>query len=122
MDTRFNLRGGGLVNLDLYKRACEFSGSQHVILLGEGTFHQFHGGVTTGGEAREVRDQLIRSMNEQYEEIRGKPYQSPRSAPIYLGEVPRQALRFMNHSVEAALSEEQSAKPDIRRSARTASR
>ena len=122
MDTRFDLRGGGLVNLDLYKRACEFSGAQHVMLMGEGTFHQFHGGVTTGGEAREVRDKLIYSMNEQYEEIRGEPYQSPQSTPIYLGEMSPQALRFVGHSVDAALSEVQAGKPDVPRPAKTVSR
>lgn len=103
LDTRFNLRGGGLVNLDLYKRACEHRGVEHVMLLGEGTFHQFHGGVTTGGEAREVRAQLIEEMKEQYEQIRGEPYQSPQTKPVYLGELPRQVLRFIHSSAEPLL-------------------
>jgi hypothetical protein len=103
LDTRFNLRGGGLVNLDLYKRACEYPGVEHVMLLGEGTFHQFHGGVTTGGEAREVRAMLIEEMKEQYEHIRGEPYQSPQTRPVYLGELPRQVLRFIHSSVEPVL-------------------
>lgn len=98
LDTRFNLRGGGLVNLDLYKRACEFSGAEHVMLMGEGTFHQFHGGVTTGGEIREVRAALIEEMKEQYEHIRRTPYSSPVTKPVYLGEVPSQVIRFIEHS------------------------
>lgn len=100
MDTRFNLRGGGLVNLDLYKRACEFRGVEHVVLLGEGTFHQFHGGVTTGGEARDVRAALIEEMKEQYESVRGAPYQSPMTKPVFLGELPVQALNFVKSSAE----------------------
>lgn len=122
MDTRFNLRGGGLVNLDLYKRACEFPGSEHVMLMGEGTFHQFHGGVTTGGEAREVRERLINSMKAQYQEIRGEPYQSPQSTPVYLGEMPVQALRFVHQSAEPLLSREQTNKPVSLHKTKSASR
>lgn len=105
LDTRFNLRGGGLVNLDLYKRACEYPGVEHVVLLGEGTFHQFHGGVTTGGEARDVRALLIEEMKDQYQQIRGEPYQSPETRPVYLGEFPRQVLRFVHSSAEPLLQE-----------------
>ena len=42
----FTTPGGGYVNLDFYKRACE-SINTLVLLLGEGTFHQVHGGVAT---------------------------------------------------------------------------
>lgn len=105
LDTRFNARGGGLVNLDLYKRACEFPGAEHVVLLGEGTFHQFHGGVTTGGEAREKRAALMRDIKAQYEQIRGEPYQSPETSPVFLGEMPRQVLRFVQASAEPLIEQ-----------------
>ena len=39
--------GGGYVNLDFYKRAQELPDHQLIYLLGEGTFHQVHGGVAT---------------------------------------------------------------------------
>ena len=61
LDERFDLPGGGLVNHDLYRRACALDGVQLVVLLGEGTFHQFHGGAATtrrytlGRDARAVR-------------------------------------------------------------------
>lgn len=97
-DHRFNLRGGGLVNLDLYKRACEFPGTQHVILPGEGTFHQFHGGVTTGGDARDRREALIGEIRDQYRQIRGQDFQRPETQPIYLGCMPPQAIRFLELS------------------------
>src|SRR5258708_3404074 len=48
-DERFALPGGGLSNHDLYRRACELDGAQLVVLLGEGTFHQIHGGAATSG-------------------------------------------------------------------------
>ena len=47
LDERFALPGGGLVNHDLYRRACALHGVELVVLLGEGTFHQYHGGAAT---------------------------------------------------------------------------
>lgn len=99
-DARFDMRGGGVVNLDLFKRACEYPGAVHVFLHGEGTFHQFHGGVTTGGEDAETRQKFIDAIMAQYEEIRGRKYESPATHPIYLGEVSDHALKFV--SVSAA--------------------
>jgi hypothetical protein len=102
-DRRFDLRGGGLVNLDLYKRACETPGVTHIVLHGEGTFHQFHGGVTTGGEAREVRDRFIQASKDQYREIRGHDYASPRTDPIYLGALAQPVQKFIHFSSEKKL-------------------
>ncbi len=97
-DTKFNLQGGGLVNLDLYRRACESPGVTHVITPGEGTFHQFHGGVTTGGKNTEVRAALIEACEKQYLELRGYPFASPETDPVYIGEMPVQVQRFLRES------------------------
>ncbi|MFT5709796.1 MAG: hypothetical protein ACI8QT_000483 [Halioglobus sp.] len=97
-DARFDLRGGGLINLDFYRRACEYPGVQHVIIPGEGTFHQFHGGVTTGGEASDVRDAYIETCKEQYRELRGEDYSGPDTDPIYLGQLPEQCQKFLHFS------------------------
>ena len=92
------MTGGGLVNLDLYRRACESSGVTHVITPGEGTFHQFHGGVTTGGKNTEVRAALIEACEKQYLELRGYPFASPETDPVYIGEMPVQVQRFLRES------------------------
>src|ERR1700741_526568 len=42
---RFDAAGGGLLNLDMLRRALELPGSLLVALLGEGTLHQLHGGI-----------------------------------------------------------------------------
>lgn len=47
LDERFDASGGGLVNLDTFGRALKWSDSELVILLGEATFHQLHGGTNT---------------------------------------------------------------------------
>ena len=97
-DARFDMRGGGVVNLDLYKRACEYPDITHVFLHGEGTFHQFHGGVTTGGEAAEARQQFIKAIMEQYQDIRGRKFELPVTNPVYLGEISEHALKFVQFS------------------------
>lgn len=102
-DARFDMRGGGVVNLDLYKRACEYPGITHVVLPGEGTFHQFHGGVTTGGDEAEARDRFIEAIKNQYQEIRGQSFTSPQTNPVYLGEISDHALKFVHLSSELKL-------------------
>ena len=97
-DASFDMRGGGLVNLDLYKRACEYPGITHVFLHGEGTFHQFHGGVTTGGEDIEARQKFIDAIREQYEQIRGQAFSAPQTNPIYLGELSNEVQEFLHIS------------------------
>ena len=44
-EERFDMPGDGLLNLDTYRRALELPGARLVTLAGEGSFHQFHGGV-----------------------------------------------------------------------------
>jgi len=97
-DTRFDMRGGGVVNLDLYKRACEYPGVTHVFLHGEGTFHQFHGGVTTGGESADDRQRFINAITEQYQQIRGQKFESPLTKVVYLGELSDHAQKFVSIS------------------------
>ena len=93
-DEVFDRPGGGLVNHDLFRRACEWPGAELVILLGEATFHQFHGGAATGGTAR--RDELW----EEYADLRGREFVPPRLAPRYLGSVPAAALPHLRASLD----------------------
>ena len=97
-DARFDMRGGGVVNLDLYKRACEYPGITHVFLHGEGTFHKFHGGVTTGGEEAETRQKFITAIMEQYQTIRGRKFELPVTNTVYLGEISEHAQKFVQFS------------------------
>lgn len=85
-DEGFESAGGGLANLDLFRRCCECPGSQLALLLGEGTFHQIHGGVTTGNQLP------LQNPNEmfdrEYELIRGKRYVVRDYPCRFVGEVP----------------------------------
>ena len=98
LDEAFDLPGGGLVNHDLYYRACELAGTQLVELLGEGTFHQIHGGAATS------RSFGWPEMDGQYAALRGSPYHPPGAEPIYVGRVPPATLGHLDHSVQLARS------------------
>ena len=52
----FTSAGGGLVNLDTWKRACELPDTVPTLMLGEATFHQVHGGVATNGSLEKVQE------------------------------------------------------------------
>ncbi|MEQ1787419.1 MAG: glycosyltransferase [Acidimicrobiales bacterium] len=96
LDERFALPGGGLVNHDLYRRACDIADARLVVLLGEGTFHQIHGGAATSG--RVTRDE----MRADYEAICGMPHRPPVAVPLYVGSVPRTYLPYLARSAEQA--------------------
>ena len=104
LDERFNAPGGGLVNLDVFRRAAELPDSELVILLGEATFHQLHGGVATNAPPGKSHDNWTR-WTEQYQEIRRRPYEVPRfrNPPTYIGTLPQPALaRFVRAALEPA--------------------
>ena len=92
-DERFVSPGGGRANSDAYRRACELDGSQLVVLLGEGTFHQIHGGsATSGGDGRERADVEYRS-------IRGVDWRPPDPPALFVGTMPDSALPHLERSV-----------------------
>jgi hypothetical protein len=97
LDERFELPGGGLVNHDLYRRACGLEGGQLIVLLGEGTFHQFHGGAATS------RRLGWDDMHAEYVSLRGERYRPPTNAPLYLGGIPASTLPHLEQSVRLAL-------------------
>jgi glycosyltransferase involved in cell wall biosynthesis len=101
-ETRFDLPGGGLVNLDFFRRACERRGSQLVILPGEGSFHQLHGGASTNIPNDEL-DTRFKQWTEQYARIRGIPWAMPVQVPEYLGVIPLPALPYIAWSAQQRL-------------------
>ncbi len=94
LDEAFALAGGGLVNHDLYRRALEAPGSQLVRLLGEGTFHQVHGGAATS--RRFGWDE----MQADYARLRGSPFKPIDVPPLFVGGLPGEALPHLESSVD----------------------
>lgn len=104
IDPRFDLPGGGNANLDLYRRACLHPRAELVVLPGEGSFHQFHGGVTTNVSRQSpARQAMMKALDEQYVALRGEGYRPPEKEAIYFGRIPPQAMRFVRESAERAL-------------------
>jgi hypothetical protein len=95
LDEAFCTPGGGLVNLDFHRRACA-TVAPVVHLLGEGTFHQFHGGVATNVPAAQHPFPVF---HDEYERLRGEPFSQPTALPIVIGTLPPQAARFVESSV-----------------------
>lgn len=96
LDERFDLPGGGFVNHDLYRRACTAPDTRLLQLIGEGTFHQFHGGAATS--RRFGHDE----MQAGYRDLRGERYRPPEVVPTYLGTVPPAMLGHLEASVRLA--------------------
>lgn len=84
---KFDCPGGGFLNMDLYKQSVECPGVEPVQLIGEGSFHQLHGGVTTN-VLPEVRDKKVACYERQYEEIRGTEFVVSEKDVLYLGHLP----------------------------------
>ncbi len=100
MDLRYDSLGGGKANLDLYKRLLELPDTPLLLLHGEGTFHQVHGGVTTNTPAGE-REAVMAAIRAQDLAIRGEAA-PPTAEPILFGPVHPAARRFLALSLERA--------------------
>ena len=97
----FQTPGGGSVNLDIYRNLVLKPDNQLFILAGEGSFHQFHGGVTTS-EAEDLED-VLASHREEMKSIRGDYYSAALIEPVIYGQISEEAHKFMQASAVAAM-------------------
>jgi hypothetical protein len=89
--------GGGYVNLDTLRRVVGLPDVTLVVLLGEGTFHQVHGGVATSGRAG-----LHEVWEADYARIRGGPFRAVKYRSLYVGTVPSNVVKSIAMSICAA--------------------
>jgi len=92
-DERYAAPGGGLVNLDFYARAVAAC-DRVWTLLGEGTFHQVHGGAATGLPAPELRQAFSRWKAES-EGLRGKLPAIDKRKFGLIGHMPEELVRWL---------------------------
>jgi hypothetical protein len=83
----FQSRGGGMTNSDFFERAVSREDLQYIMLLGEGTFHQVHGGVATNAPLTCHR-QIWNEIHQEYVRIRGKQFQRVKRKPFLMGTLP----------------------------------
>lgn len=94
-DQRFRAPGGGLANLDIWKRAVSHPDAEVVMILGEGTFHQVHGGVATNAPPRKHWTEF----DSEYRAIRGKNFRPPKIDHItYHGKLNVHCFRTLHES------------------------
>ena len=98
LDERFALPGGGLVNHDLYRRACGLDGVELIVLWGEGTFHQYHGGAGT------TRRYSWDEMHAEYQAVVGVAHRPPANAPLFVGRLNPALLPLVERSARQAIN------------------
>ncbi len=94
-DERFTSKGGGMTNLDVFKKLVEDFTTKQVALIGEASFHQYHGGVSTN--VKREKHPLPEYRNE-YKRIKGKEYTHPNFNPYFWGHFPKPAEKYMPRS------------------------
>lgn len=92
-EEKFDSPGGGFLNLDIYKRAQDVADVTPVQLIGEGSFHQLHGGTTTNAAEAKRSAQQAQYMR-QYQAIRGHDEVMSRKTVFYMGHMPTQASKI----------------------------
>jgi cephalosporin hydroxylase len=93
MDENFSAPGGGFVNLDFFERMANSPSVNLVTLLGEGSFHQVHGGTTTNEGSVSERSGLLDRYHDVYAEVRGRRFHTPDKEMHYVGSLPKAARR-----------------------------
>ena len=95
----FELPGGGAMNLHLFRKLGLQRGQRYFLLPGEGSFHQFHGGVTSNSG----RDRHLEAFNRQLSELWPDGFQGLRRNPCLYGQVPPQAVQHFAESARLAI-------------------
>lgn len=96
----FTLPGGGSINLHMYRSLGMLPDTQLFVTPGEGSFHQFHGGVTTSSYSE--REAEIEKHRVQLHSYWPGGFHSLRREPQLLGAVAPQAQPYLMHSLEKA--------------------
>jgi cephalosporin hydroxylase/predicted O-methyltransferase YrrM len=92
-DEAFETPGGGYANLDLYERMANAPGVTLATMLGEGSFHQIHGGTTTNQPVIEERNRHLTEYASHYRRIRGHDFRGTHKQIHYVGTLTQSARR-----------------------------
>lgn len=92
-DDAFDVAGGGYANLELFERLHAHPGVNPVSVLGEGTFHQFHGGTTTNVADEAIRRDRVVSYGDDFAKKRGRGLNGLNKPVHYVGAMDTKAAR-----------------------------
>jgi cephalosporin hydroxylase len=86
-DENYSMAGGGFANLDLYERLGSSPDVTVVSIIGEGSFHQLHGGVSTNQADADERHSRIYGYREHFADLRGRRHRGPGKPIHYVGRI-----------------------------------
>lgn len=92
-DESFSVAGGGYANLELYERLGSSPDITVSTILGEGSFHQVHGGTTTNQTDPAERRARVFGYSQHYGDLRGRPFKGPGKPIHYVGRIEAPAAR-----------------------------
>jgi hypothetical protein len=102
-DERFDQAGGGSINLHIYRSLGMLPDILLYVLPGEGSFHQYHGGITTTEfEDDDARKVMLKTFDTRLEEIWKGPFKALTREPMLLGAVTHWAQPFLEKASEMA--------------------
>jgi cephalosporin hydroxylase len=86
-DERFAMAGGGYANLELYERLGSSPDVTVSSILGEASFHQLHGGVTTNQPDADERRSRVFGYGEHFADLKGRRFRGPGKPIHYVGRI-----------------------------------
>jgi cephalosporin hydroxylase len=92
-DESFAVAGGGYANLELYERLGSAADITVATIIGEGSFHQLHGGTTTNQADAVERRARVFGYSQEYARLRGRPFKGPGKPIHFVGRINNDASR-----------------------------
>lgn len=92
-DENFSVAGGGYANLELYERLGASPDITLATILGEGSFHQLHGGTTTNQVDPAERRARVFGYSQEYATLRGRPFRGPGKPLHFVGRITSPSAR-----------------------------
>lgn len=92
----FKSPGGGLVNLAFFNNVMSDATISPVMLLGEATFHQYHGGVATNVP---MADHPWQKFSAEYTKLYGQEYEPVYREPSYFGVITAESEHLSSTSM-----------------------
>jgi cephalosporin hydroxylase len=92
-DETFSTAGGGYANLELYERLGASPDITVCTIMGEGSFHQTHGGTTTNQIDAAERRSRVFGYSQDYARLRGRFFRGPGKPLHYVGRMPSDASK-----------------------------
>ena len=102
-DESFEMAGGGYANLELYERLGAAPDVNVVTILGEGSFHQVHGGTTTNVADPQDRRATIVGYADHFADLRGRQFRGAGKTLHYVGTMFPRAQRTRARRMTASL-------------------